>query len=150
MRGDVRVDPRTDVPDRFAPGSVLECDGVGPLTVAALRGETGSPIVLFEGIASRVEAEHLKGRLLRVARERSREAIAAGSFLWADIIGAQVDTPDGKRLGVVRDLLRAGSADVLIIATEGGAELLLPMVANVVRSVDVAGRRIVAMPQEEL
>ncbi|TMB95338.1 MAG: 16S rRNA processing protein RimM [Chloroflexi bacterium] len=149
VRGEVRVDPRTDVPDRFAPGAVLLCDDVGPLTVETVRGELGQPIVRFEGINSREAAERLKDRLLRVTREHSRARIAPGSFLWADLVGIAVETPDGLRLGTVRDLLRAGGADILIVDGDG-AELLLPMIEGVVRSVDLVERRIVAVPQEEL
>ena len=150
VRGEVRIDPRTDVPDRFAPGSVLLCDDVGPLTVERVRGETGQPIVRFEGVDSREAAERLKDRLLRVTRERSRAQIAPGRFLWADLVGAAVERPNGARLGEVRDLLRAGGADVLIVVADSGAEILLPMVEGVVLSIDVSARRIVAVPQEEL
>src|SRR5919197_1522766 len=148
VRGEVHVDPRTDVPDRFAPGAVLLCDDVGPLTIETVRGESGRPIVRFEGVTSREAAERLKDHLLRVARDRSRAQIASGSFLWADLIGIAVETPDGARLGTVRDLLRAGGADVLIVDAESGGEILLPMIESVVRSVDLGARRIVAVPQE--
>ena len=150
MRGEVRVDPRTDVADRFAPGAVLICDEIGPLTVERIRGEKSQPIVRFVGIDSRAAAERLKDRLLRVAREQSRDALAPGSYLWADLIGLSVETPHGQRLGTVRDLLRAGGADVLVVTRDDASELLLPMVESVVRAIDIAGRRIVAVPQEEL
>jgi len=150
MRGEVRVDPRTDIPDRFAPGTVLICDDVGPLTVERIRGEKVQPIVRFVGVNTRAAALRLKDRLLRVARERSRDALAPGSYLWADLVGATVEDPDGDRLGTVRDLLRVGGADVLVVAKDDGPELLLPMVESVVRSIDVATHRIVAIPQEEL
>jgi len=150
VRGEVRIDPRTDVADRFAPGAVLMCDDVGPLTVATSRGEKGRPIVRFEGIESREAAERLKDHLLRVDRSRSRDALAPGSYLWADLVGLEVETPGGDHLGVVRDLIRAGSADVLVVARESGPELLLPMIEGVVRSIDVSARRVVAVPQEEL
>jgi 16S rRNA processing protein RimM len=150
LRGDVRIDPRTDVPDRFAPGAVLMCDDVGPLTIETVRGESGQPIVRFEGVTSREAAERLKGHLLRVTRDRSRAQLASGSFLWADLVGLAVEAPDGARIGTVRDLLRAGGADVLIVNADSGGEMLLPMIESVVRSVDLDARRIVAVPQEEL
>src|ERR671935_115438 len=150
VRGEVRIDPRTDVPDRFAPGAVLLCDDVGPLTIETVRGESAQPIVRFAGVTSREGAERLKDHLLRVARDRSRAQIASGSFLWADLIGLVVETPDGARLGTVRDLLRAGGADVLVVMADSGEEILLPMIESVVRAVDLDARRIVAVPQEEL
>ncbi len=148
VRGEVRIDPRTDIADRFRAGAVLQCDDIGPLTVATVRGEVAKPIVLFEGYDSRVAAESLRRRFLRVARSESRRA-TTGGFLWADIVGAQVETPDGTQLGTVRDMLRAGENDVLVVADESGRERLLPMLESVVKVVDIDGGRIVAVPQEE-
>jgi 16S rRNA processing protein RimM len=148
VRGEVRVDPRTDVADRFRAGAVLQCDDVGPLTVATVRGEVTKPIVQFEGYDSREAAQSLRRRFLRVARGESRRA-TAGAYLWADLLGARVETPDGAPLGVVRDLLRAGENDVLVIADESGRERLLPMLESVVKVVDPGAGRIVAVPQEE-
>src|SRR6266498_2184390 len=149
VRGEVRIDPRTDVPDRFRAGAVLECDEVGPLTVAGVRGEAAKPIVRFEGYDTREAAESLRRRFLRVARSESRRA-TAGAYLWADLLDARVETPDGTALGVVRELLRAGENDVLVVADESGRERLLPMLASVVKAVDVEAGRIVAVPQDEL
>ncbi|HEV8655530.1 MAG TPA: ribosome maturation factor RimM [Candidatus Limnocylindria bacterium] len=148
VRGEVRIDPRTDVADRFRAGAVLQCDDVGPLTVTAIRGEAAKPIVHFEGYATRAAAESLRRRFLRVPRTESRRA-TAGAFLWADLLGARVETPDGAPLGIVRDLLRAGENDVLVVADEAGRERLLPMLESVVKVVDADAGRIVAIPQEE-
>lgn len=148
LGGEVRLDPRTDVPDRLRPGAVLLCDGVGPLTMTSLRGETSSPIVRFEGYESRSAADALQGRFLRVSRSEARRA-TEGAYLWADLVGLAAETPDGRPLGVVRDLIRAGETDVLVVG-DPGRELLLPMLESVVRSVDVPNGRIVLAPQEEL
>jgi 16S rRNA processing protein RimM len=149
VRGEVRLDPRSDVAGRFAPGATLDCEGVGPLTIVNRRGPPDQPIVGFKGYGSREAAMTLRDRFLRVPREAARAAITPGSFLWADLVGLAVQTPDGTALGTVRDLIRAGAADVLVIDRDG-KELLLPMIDSVVRSVDVAGGRIVVTPLEEL
>ena len=149
VRGEVRVEPRTDVEERFTPGVVLQCDDIGPLTVKSIRGETAKPIVRFEGYDTREAAESLRRRFLRVTRAESRRA-TAGAYLWADLLGARVETPDGAALGVVRDMLRAGENDVLVVADESGRERLLPMLETVVKLVDTEAGRIVAAPQEEL
>jgi 16S rRNA processing protein RimM len=148
VRGEVRVDPRTDVPGRFAAGAILECDDIGPLTVSSVRGESAKPIVRFAGYDTREAAETLRRRFLRVPRSESRRA-TKGAYLWADLLGAHVESPDGAPLGVVRDLLRAGENDVLVVADDSGRERLLPILDSVVKLVDVDAGRIVAAPQEE-
>lgn len=141
LKGEVRVEPLTDrFEERFRVGSRL-LSAAGPVTVAAVRGTDADPIVQFDGIDSREAAERLRGQL-RVSREEAR---AGGGHLWADLIGKPVVTPDGARLGEVRDVLRAGGADVLVV--RGEREFLLPMLESVVR--EIGPDAIVAVPQEE-
>jgi len=143
------VDPRSDVPGRFRVGAVLDCDGLGPLTIRSIRGTGSAPIVGFDGYGSRPEAEPLRGRFLRVSVDEARRA-TKGSYLWADLVGLRAETPAGEPIGTVRDIIRAGETDVLVLGRERGGELLVPAIASVVREVDVAGGRVVVAPQEEL
>ena len=147
--GEVRVDPRSDVPDRFHIGAVLACDGLGPLTIRSLRGTPAGPIVGFDGYDSRPEAEPLRGRFLRVGVDEARRA-TKGSYLWADLVGLRAETAAGEPIGSVSDILRAGETDVLVVSREQGGDLLLPAIASVVREVDLPGGRVVVAPQEEL
>jgi 16S rRNA processing protein RimM len=149
VRGEVRVDPRSDVPERFRVGVSLECDGLGPLKIRSIRGTPKEPIVGFEGYASRPDAEPLRGRFLRVGLDEARHA-TKGSYLWADLVGLRAETPAGEPIGSVSDILRAGETDVLVVTRAQGGELLVPAIASVVREVDVAGGRVVVAPQEEL
>ncbi|MEP7003568.1 MAG: ribosome maturation factor RimM [Chloroflexota bacterium] len=149
VHGEVTIDPRSDVPGRFRVGAVLQCDDLGPLTVVSLRGTPKVPIVGFEGYADRPDAEPLRGRFLRVTKAEARRA-TKGSYLWADLVGLRAETPDGEEIGTVRDIIRAGETDVLVLARATGGELLVPAIASVVRDVDVAAGRVVVTPQEEL
>lgn len=149
VRGEVRVEPLTDVPGkRFRSGVKLLCDGVGELTIAAVRGTERDPIVRFAGYEDRTAAEALRNRELAVPRAEARRAAGAG-YLWSDLVGLRVTTPDGRDLGVVSEVIRAGETDVLVARGEGG-ETMLPALESVIREVDVAAGRIVAVPQEEL
>ena len=134
LKGEVKVEPLTDRPEeRFRVGSTL-LSQIGPVRVSGVRG---SLIVRFEGIDDRVAAERLRGEL-RITREQARKG---EGHLWADLIGKRVVTPDGRVLGEVTEVLRAGGADVLVVG-----ELMLPMLESVIRSI---GDEIVAVPQEE-
>ena len=150
LRGEVKVQSRTDVADRFREGARLRCEGVGELVVASVRGSDPAPIVRFAGYDTRADAERLRGRTLQVSREAARSA-AKGAYLWADLIGLVAETPDGVRLGTVREMIRAGETDVLVVRDEGSAqEVLLPTLESVVREIDLAAGRIVVVPQELL
>lgn len=149
VRGEVKVHPRTDVADRFRKGARLLCDGMGELVVSSVRG-ADVPIVRFEGMNTRNDAERMRGRNLRVSRAEARRA-AKDAYLWADLLGLRAETPEGKPLGVVSEVLRAGETDVLVVRAEGSRdELMFPAIASVVREVDIAGGRVVVVPQEVL
>jgi 16S rRNA processing protein RimM len=149
VRGEVKVHPRTDVADRFRKGSRLLCDGIGELVIASVRG-ADVPIVRFDGLTTRNDAERIRGHNLRVSRAEARRA-AKDAYLWADLLGLRAETPDGRTLGIVSEVLRAGETDVLVVRAEGSRdELMLPAIASVVREVDIAGGRIVVVPQEVL
>src|SRR3981081_1453348 len=148
--GEVKVHPRTDIADRFRKGARLLCDGMGELVVASIPGADDVPIVRFEGMNTRNDAEPLRGRNLRVSRAEARRA-AKDAYLWADLLGLRAETPAGKPLGVVSEVLRAGETDVLVVRAEGSREdLMFPAIASVVREVDIAGGRVVVVPQEVL
>ena len=150
VRGEVKVDPRTDVPERFSKGARLRCEGLGEVVLASARGAGNAPIVRFAGYATRTAAEQLRGRHLSVSRSEARRA-AKGGYLWADLLGLRAESPSGAALGTVREVLRAGETDVLVVRADGArADILLPAIASVVRAVDLAGGRIVVVPQETL
>src|SRR3989442_14758807 len=94
VRGEVKVDSRTDVAGRFRKGSRLFCDDL-ELVIASVRGTEDVPIVRFEGHATRTDAERLRGKSLRVSRGDARRA-AKGSYLWADLLGLRAETPEGE------------------------------------------------------
>lgn len=148
IHGEVRVAPSTDVRDRFRPGVVLECDGIGPLHIEHARPGTRSTILRLRGYADRDSAETLKGRSLRVSRDEARRAVGEG-HLWADLIGLRAVDPSGAELGTVSEIIRAGETDVIVVSPQAGAQLLVPAIESVVREVDVAAGRIVIAPQEE-
>jgi 16S rRNA processing protein RimM len=141
VRGEVKIHPRTDVADRFR---------IGEVVVASVRGAADVPIVRFDGVTTRTDAERIRGRNLRVSRAEARRAAKDG-YLWADLLGLRAETPEGRPLGLVSEVLRAGETDVLVVRAEGSREeLMFPAIASVVREVDIARGRIVVAPQEIL
>jgi 16S rRNA processing protein RimM len=150
VRGEVKVESRTDIAARFRKGARLLCDGVGVIVIASVRGSDLVPIVRFEGYSTREDADRIKGRALRVPRVEARRA-AKGGYLWADLLGLRVETPEGRPLGSIREVIRAGETDVLVVRSDDArVEILLPTIASVIREVDIPGGRLVAVPQEVL
>ncbi len=100
-------------------------------------GTDERPILRVEGVNDRMGAEALRGGDLLVLRTAA-PALEPGEYWAEDLEGCAVLTAGGRSLGVVEGLRALPSCEVLEVG-----ELLVPMVGDAVRLVDVAARRIV-------
>lgn len=128
------------------PRAALLAEGARVTVAGAAReivrraGTDARPIVRLAGCGDREAAMALRGEELRVA---AGAAPALGEDEWWPEQLAGCAVADGERVvGVVRGVRGLPSCDVLEVEREGGGELLVPLVRDAVRSVDVAGRRI--------
>ncbi len=104
-------------------------------------GTAERPIVRLEGLASREDAEALRGAELLVDAD-SAPALQEGEWWAHELEGCEVHDGE-RRLGEVVGLLELPSCEALEVRAAGADELVLvPLVKDAVRSVDVAARRI--------
>lgn len=103
-------------------------------------GTERQPIVRLAGSSSREDAEELRGEPLLVPRADLPE-LGPDEWWPEDLVGCRV--LDGDRaVGTVSAVMPLPSCDVLEVAREGAAGLLVPLVRDAVRSVDVKARAI--------
>ena len=115
--------------------------GAAEVEIVRRAGTDARPIVRLSGVGDREAAEALRGTDLRVA---AGDVPALGEDEWYAHELEGLEVWDGSTaVGVVRALRVLPSCEVLEVAREGGGEdLLVPLVRDAVRSVDVEGRRI--------
>ena len=99
------------------------------------------------GVVDRTAAEALKGARISVAR-RSFPVPDDDEFYWVDLIGLAVVNEAGESLGTVSELTDNGAHQNLVVHADAGegrkpVERLIPFVDVFVKTVDLAGRRIV-------
>jgi len=139
IKGEVVVDVWSDAPERFAPGGRVTARLVGgmerPLTVRAARPFGERLLLSFEGVATRTEAEALRGADLTIPR-RDVAALPDGTHYRFELLGLRVLTREGSELGTVADIFSTGSNDVIVVRGSRG-ETLLPFLASVVLSIDL-------------
>jgi 16S rRNA processing protein RimM len=130
LRGAVRVEVLSDVPDRFAPGTVLYLeDDDQPLTVAWAGPASPGLLLRFAELDSREAVERLRDRYLEAIPEAP---LPEGSFYWHEIVGLEARTTDGEQLGTVREVFRAGAGEVYVVSGGPRGEILVPAVRAVV------------------
>ena len=138
--------------------SYLESDRMLPLLRDAWIGRTRDSARLYpiqharpegrnhfslklEGIEDRSAADTLKGFSVSVPYE-SLEKLPEDEYYWEDLVGLSVVTEEGKTLGRIEGIFPTGSNDV-VICRKGDREILLPAIAEVIRSVDIPAGTVV-------
>lgn len=121
------------------PGAEVTVDG-HRRTVERRAGTSERPIIRLAGAADRSAAEALRGHELRVPR--SRVGPLGDDEYWAEDLEGCVVVDGARPVGVVRRLLAYPSCELLEVEREGGPLLLVPLVRDAVRAVDVEARTI--------
>lgn len=148
VRGDVRVIPLTDFPERFEQLKTARLDDGKELVVDAVRYHKQFVILKFHGKDNRNDVEALRGRFITVSREEA-VPLPEGHFYVFDIIGLTVYDEQGLVLGKISDVLFTGSNDVYVVEREDQKPLLIPALKEVVLSIDITGGKMTVKLQEE-
>jgi len=144
LHGALRV--RTDNPDSTTLGTLerlLVETAAGRrefkvLSVSALGG--GHQRVVLEGVDDADAAQALRGGAVMVAAA-SLPPLKEGEFYYFQIAGAEVMLTDGRRLGTIEDIMSTGGHDVWVVR-DGEHEVLVPVIADVVKAMDLEARRV--------
>jgi 16S rRNA processing protein RimM len=110
------------------------------LEITRRAGTDRSPILRLAGHENREAAEALRGKDLMVAREEAPE-LGPDEWWAEDLTGCDVHDA-GRPVGVVRQLLELPSCEVLEVQRPEGGDLLVPLVSDAVREVDLERRAI--------
>lgn len=94
----------------------------------------------LEGVVTCEQAEALKGNLV-MAAESDLPPPAENEFYYYRAIGCDVVLTDGRVIGKVEEIFSTGANDVLVVRGEG-REVLVPVIADVVKAVDLDAGRI--------
>jgi 16S rRNA processing protein RimM len=144
IKGYVRVYPYTSSAARFrALSSVAVGETAEQAVMKAVEdvkiGER-KILIKFAGIDDRTAAEGIVGGYLFV-KESERPRPAKGSFYLDEIVGCEVRTERGERIGTVEEVSKNSAQDVWIVR-DGGKEYAIPAVKEFIRNVDVRGKKI--------
>ncbi len=151
VQGEVRLKSFcSEATDIAAYGPLYTKDGSRSFTVRLTRPVAGGLGARLSGVATKEEADALKGTELYADRSRL-PALPDDEFYHADLIGLQVRDTGGAVIGAVTAVHNHGAGDILEIRRDGrSSALLLPFTLATVPTVDVAGGCLVADVPEGL
>ena len=138
VRGEVKILPWADSPEFLLDFDTFFLDGK-PLHVRSARVHKGCVIASLEGVNDVNAAMKLKGRTVYIDRDSA--SLPEGSYFIQDILGAEVVTETGERVGELKEVLNLPGNDVYVVQ---GAEreILIPVVPEFVLSADAENGRI--------
>ena len=150
MRGEVRLSAYTEDPLALLRYRELKReDGSPALTLTTARAVKGGVIARAAEVATKEQADALRGLRLHVPRD-ALPAPDEDEFYLADLIGLRADAPDGEPLGRIKAVHDFGAGDILEIDPGAGRPTFyLPFTRENVPAVEVAAGRVVAVRPDE-
>ena len=142
-RGEVRVTPLTDYPQRFDSLSrVYLIDKRGArweVQIEQVRHMGHMVILKLSGCQTIGEAQGLVGAHIAIP-EGDTVSLPADVYFQHQLIQLKVYTDEGEFLGALEEIIPAPGNDVYVVRN-GDAEILLPAIKRVIREVDLTGGR---------
>jgi 16S rRNA processing protein RimM len=153
LRGEVVADLLTDFPGRFeALDSVIAIAPDGSrrsLQIEEHWFQSKRIIFKFADYDSIDEAKELAGLQLAVPASDRIELPKDQFYEW-ELVGCRVETTDGKSIGMVREVMRTGGVEILVVEGDAGSEFLIPMAQEICVEIDIDKKLVRVDPPEGL
>ncbi len=147
IRGEVKVMPLTDDLKRFKKlKSVLIDDK--EVVVEGVKLQSTKAILKLQGFDKIEDTVVLRDKYISVKREEAVE-LEEGEYYVADLIGCMVFDENGIELGKIYDVISTGSNDVYWVKDQNKKDVLIPVLKEIVVTVDINSEKIIIKPIKE-
>ncbi len=99
-------------------------------------------LIKFKGIENPDDANLLRNYYLVVDRN-NEEPLEEGTYYIVDMIGLEVYTDEGEKIGILDDVFNSGSSDIYVVKNELGKQILLPAIEDVIKNIDMEQRKMI-------
>jgi 16S rRNA processing protein RimM len=153
LKGELVAEVLTDFPERFE--HVSKVTGAGPsgerkqLELESYWFQNDRMVLKFVGYDTIEAAKALVGYEFGLP-EAERVQLPQDEFYDWELGGCSVEDIPGSIIGKVREVMRTGGVELLVVEDEAGREVLIPMAQSIVVEIDIASKKIVIDPPEGL
>ncbi|MBR3447398.1 MAG: 16S rRNA processing protein RimM [Oscillospiraceae bacterium] len=120
-----------------------------PMEIERASVQKNMALVKFKGVDTPEAANALRNTVLYM--DRNDVELDDDTFFIQDLQGMQVaDADSGQVYGTLKDVLQTGANDVYEVEAPDGRSLLVPVIPQVVLSIDFESDRILIRPLEGL
>lgn len=144
IKGEIKVYPLTDFPERFKSLKTIFLDlpqGLKEVEIEAVRYQKNMVILKLLGYDSINQVEKWKNIYLKIKPEQAVQ-LPKGHYFLRDIVGLEVFTLQGERLGVVADILSLPANDVYVIKNDS-KEILIPAIKRIVKEINLEEKKMI-------
>ena len=134
IRGEIKVKPICDDPERFFDLKTVDIVGTGSCRVLNCRVNGGFVYLYLDKLYNRDLAEEVAGKFLTI--DRADVELEEGRYLIADLLGCEVRFEDGEVLGKLEDVLQTYAIDTYAVACADGRKVRFPAVEKAVVDID--------------
>jgi 16S rRNA processing protein RimM len=153
LKGELVADVLTDFPERFE--HVSELTGVGSsgerkqLELESYWFQKDRMVLKFAGYDSIESAKALVGYQFGLP-EAERVQLSQDEFYDWELEGCAVENKLGSVVGKVREVMRTGGVELLVVENEARREMLIPMAQSIIVKIDKSRKKILIDPPEGL
>ena len=151
IKGFVKVNPLVDNNNQFKSFKTLyiqQKNNFKEFQVEEVKFSKNLVLLKLKGIETIEQAEELRNYYLQA--KRSDIKLEKGAYFIVDLIGLEVYTEEGELLGILKEVLQPGANDVYVVENEAKQEILLPVISDVVKQVDIEGKKVIVKLLEGL
>lgn len=146
LKGEVKVNPRTDAPEVFEVFDRLYTDNGTQFDVTGVRYQKSCVLLKLKGIDDVDMAEKLRGKVLYADRDVFSD-LPEDTYLVADIIGLELKD-ETTVYGTITDVITTGSNDVYAVKRSDGGFIYVPAIKSVIEEINIDGGFVtVTMPK---
>ena len=145
LKGVIKIKPFTDDITRFEDLDTIYIDINNKLvefTIEDVKYIKNMVLLKLKGIDTIEQAEEYRNYFIKINR-KDAEDLPEDTYYIVDLIDCEVYSDENIFLGKVADVLQTGSNDVYVVKQEQGKDILLPAIADVVKDIDVANKKII-------
>lgn len=153
LKGELVAEVLTDFPERFE--KIKELSGVGPdgerkqLELEIYWFQNDRMVLKFAGYDTIEAAKALVGYEFGLPAAERVELSQDEFYDW-ELEGCLVEDKLGAAIGKVREVMRTGGVELLVVENEERREVMIPMAASIVVEIDITRKKIVIDPPEGL
>ena len=137
INGYVKVKPFTDDISRFNELKKIFIKDI-QYNIEKVKYHKDMVLIKLTGIDKIEQAEQLRNTYIEI--DRKDGIIEDGAYYIVDLIGLEVITDNGKKLGFLEDVYNTGSNDIYVVKKNMGKQILLPAIEDVIKDINIENK----------